>query len=178
MKRKEIASGLRFTVVFLILFASAFVVLHYTPLKPLFGSVAATSSQALLNVAGIPTEIVILQNGNYSLESEEFIAELNEACSALVEIAVLLGIVFASFEKTLVYRFKGFAAGLLLLLILNPVRIALSIIFLDPLVHDVLFRVTLVIVIVGFYAVWHYWAELAKWLKGSGKKGGKRNRLR
>jgi hypothetical protein len=59
----------------------------------------------------------------------------------------------------LLSRLKGFAIGLLVLLLFNPVRIALSIKFVDPIIHDVLFRITLVVVLVSFYALWYYWEK-------------------
>lgn len=150
------AKGARFLVLFIIFAATAYALLAFTPVKHGLGFAAASSSQLALQALGVQSQRTVLENGNYALLANGFTAELNDACAALIEIAVLFGIVFASFEKTPADRIKGFAAGLLLLLILNPIRIALSIIYIDPLVHDVLFRVTLIIVIVGFYAVWYY----------------------
>ena len=155
-KESELRKGAKFFLLFGVLFSLAYITLHYTPLKGFFGWIAAETAHFTLDAAGTHMQITILANGNYALESEKIVAELNEACSALIEIAVLFGIVFASFEKTLAYRAKGFAAGMLVLLVLNPVRIAASIIFIDPLVHDLLFRITLIIVIIGFYGIWHY----------------------
>ena len=161
--------GARFLVLFLVLSALAYALLAFTPVKTFLGWTAAHSSQFVLRLAGVETQTGILENGNYFMEGEGFLAELNDACAALIEIAVLFGIVFASFEKTVRERAKGFAAGTLLLLFLNPIRISLSLLFIDPFVHEVLFRVTLIIVIVGFYAAWHYGAGLKKILKRSAR---------
>ena len=160
-RESDLVKAIRFIAFFGILSALAFVVLQYTFLGKALGFAAAVSSQAVLSLAGVQTEMTVLENGNYALDSQEFTAELNEACAALVEIAVLFGIVFASFEKSVRERAKGFAAGTALLLVLNPIRISLSILFIDPLVHDVLFRLTLIITIIGFYAFWHY-GQLAR----------------
>lgn len=160
-RESDLVKAIRFIAFFGILSALAFVVLQYTFLGKALGFAAAVSSQAVLSLAGVQTEMTVLENGNYALDSQEFTAELNEACAALVEIAVLFGIVFASFEKSVRERAKGFVAGTALLLVLNPIRISLSILFIDPLVHDVLFRLTLIITIIGFYAFWHY-GSLAK----------------
>ncbi|MEM4255344.1 MAG: hypothetical protein QXR53_03375 [Candidatus Norongarragalinales archaeon] len=157
----DLRKAVKFVALFALLFLPAYSVLAYTPLGGAFGGIAADSSQFALKLLGVQTQKTVLENGSYALEGEGFVAELNQACAALIEIAVLFAIVFASFEKTLGERVKGFAYGTALLLLLNPVRIALSIIFIDPLVHDVLFRITLVITIIGFYAFWHY-GELAK----------------
>lgn len=154
----DFRKGIKFLLLFTVLFSISYVILTFTPLEKVLGHIAAVSSQFLLGTFGTPTEITILQNGNYALESTTFVAELNQACAAIIEIAVLVGIVFASFEKSLKQRFNGFALGMVLLLVLNPIRIALSIIFLHPIVHDVLFRITLIITIIGFYAAWYYGA--------------------
>ncbi|MBS3070064.1 exosortase/archaeosortase family protein [Candidatus Micrarchaeota archaeon] len=155
-RENDLTKAIRFTAFFGVLFALAFAVLQYTPLAKGLGFAAAVSSQSVLSLAGVQTQIAMLENGNYALEGKDFIAELNEACAALVEIAVLFAIVFASFEKSVRERAKGFVAGAALLLVLNPIRIAASVIFIDPLVHDILFRITLIITIIGFYAFWHY----------------------
>ncbi len=155
-KENDLKKALRFTVFFGVLFALAFVVLQYTFLSQALGFLAALSSQLVLSLSGVQTQIAVLENGNYALDSDAFVAELNQACAALVEIAVLFAIVFASFEKTIRERAKGFVLGIGLLLVLNPIRIALSIVFLHPFVHDVLFRITLIITIIVFYALWYY----------------------
>ncbi len=166
----DLAKGARFLLLFAIFSATAYALLAFTPARHGLGFLAASSSQSVLNALGVQSERTVLENGSHALlvggrsppgglGSDGIVAELNDACAALIEIAVLFGIVFASFEKTPAERVKGFAAGLALLLVLNPVRIALSITYLDPLVHDVLFRLTLVVAIVGFYAAWHYGAE-------------------
>lgn len=162
----DLAKGLRFAIFFAILFALAYALLAFTPAKDALGWFAAQTSHAALEIFGVKTQIGILPNGNYSLNAESFVAELNGACAAIVEIAVLFGIVFASFEKTLRQRAEGFVLGLGLLLVLNPVRIALSIISLNAFVHDVLFRLTLIITIVGFYAAWYY----GDWFKEKARK--------
>ncbi|MFH1056728.1 MAG: exosortase/archaeosortase family protein [Candidatus Micrarchaeota archaeon] len=166
----ELRKGAKFVVFFAVLFSFAYVVLSFTPLNRFLGLTAGTTSQLVLKAAGVETTLTILQNGNYALESSSFVAELNDACAAIIEIAVLFGIVFASFERKLSERIKGFFFGMVLLLVLNPIRITASILFLHPFVHDVLFRITLVVTIVGFYAVWYYGAEGLKSLKKDAEK--------
>lgn len=152
----ELEKAVKFVLLFALIAIASYLLLNYTPLKRFFGTMAAESSQTFLNALGTPSQIGLLENGNYYIETQDLLAELNEACAALVEIAVLAGIVFASFEKSLKERMRGFVLGLVLLLLFNPLRISLSVLFLDPLVHDVLFRVMLVITIIVFYAWWYY----------------------
>lgn len=152
----DLLKGAHFLALFLVLFALSYFVLSAPVVRGFFAELATQTSKLALSAVGIQTQQTFLENGNHALENENFIAELNETCAAIVEIAVLFGIVFASFEKTLKERVKGFAAGMALLLVFNPIRISLSVIFLDPLVHDVLFRIMLILVIIVFYALWYY----------------------
>lgn len=168
----DFLKGVRFIIFFFMLFGLAYALLAFTPMKSSLGWLAAQTSHTALETLGVQTQIGILPNGNYSLNSDGFVAELNEACAALIEIAILFGIVFASFERTIRQRAEGFAIGLGLLLVLNPVRIALSIISLNAFVHDVLFRLTLIITIVGFYAAWYY----GDWFKEKARSARARGR--
>ncbi|VVB67516.1 Uncharacterised protein [Candidatus Norongarragalina meridionalis] len=128
-----------------------------------FSEIAAYSSQVMLNAAGVRTSIT-LENGVAHVISPSFDAEIGDLCWGRVEIAVLAGIVMASWDRTVRRRIEGIILGIAVLLVLNPVRIAVSLAVYDPqnpqasaLFHDVLFRATLVIVLVAYYAVWYYW---------------------
>ena len=90
-----------------------------------------------------------------------FDAEINDLCSGRLELAVMAGLVFASRDKPVAERIKGIFLGALVLLAFNPLRIFLTLSAIGTpflvLVHDVLFRISLVIVLVTFYALWYYW---------------------
>lgn len=148
--------ALKFVALFAVLTASAYAALAFTPLSQVFSEIAARSSTLVLQALGVESSIAY-ENVVPHVVTATADAEINAVCAGLVEIAVLFGIVFASFEKALRSRVKGFALGLLVLLLFNPFRIALSLKYVDPIVHDVLFRVTLVVVLVTYYAIWYYW---------------------
>lgn len=90
-----------------------------------------------------------------------FDAEINDLCSGRLELAVMAGLVFASRDKKFLERIKGIFLGAILLLVFNPFRIFLTLSSVGTpflfLVHDVLFRLSLIIVLVTFYALWYYW---------------------
>lgn len=90
-----------------------------------------------------------------------FEAQVNDLCAGWLELAVMAGLVLASRDKPLRERIKAIFLGALLLLLYNPFRIALTLASVGTpffaIVHDVLFRISLVILLVVFYAFWYYW---------------------
>ncbi|MFH1106703.1 MAG: hypothetical protein V1787_02305 [Candidatus Micrarchaeota archaeon] len=155
-------AGFKFIALFLALFLPAFFLLQPVRELNLF---AAWSGQQLLGLLfGIPS-LLAVSGGFPVLDLGGFSAEFVDLCSAKLELAVLFGIVFASFEKPLAYRLKGFLAGAAFLFAFNALRIALTLrafsssdLLWSALLHDVLFRASLVVGIVTFYALWYYYA--------------------
>ncbi len=124
---------------------------------------AAYSSQAALSALGVPSQVE-LSFSEPRLVSQKFTAEINSLCAAATELAVLLGIVFASRDRSIASRAKGALAGFALVFLFNPVRIATTLYFYNSrnlvastLFHDVLFRASIIVFIVVFYAAWYYW---------------------
>ena len=90
------------------------------------------------------------------MSSNEWKVEINEACWGRLELAVLFAVIMASEDRSLQKRLRGSALGAALAtLAFNPLRITVSLVTLDELVHDVLFRASLLIAIVGYYAWWY-----------------------
>lgn len=125
--------------------------------------VAAYSSAFVLEkLFSVPVSVVSgLTHPFLSLDG--LLVEIIDLCSGKIEIALLFAFLFASFEKPLAYRLKGFLAGVLLVFLFNAFRIALTVNFLASnnlkaasVFHDVLFRISLVLFLVTFYAVWYY----------------------
>ncbi len=150
-----------FVAIFLAVFLPAnFAFSQVSELKLL----AAYSSQAALSALGVASQ-VDLSFAEPRLVSEKFTAEINSLCAAATELAVLLGIVFASRDRPIVSRARGILAGFALVFLFNPVRIATTLYFYNSrnlvastLFHDVLFRASIIIFIVVFYAIWYYWS--------------------
>ena len=126
-------------------------------------SLAAASSSFLLGFSGRDAVV------DYSLSDPVISFDAGNAyiadyCGAGIEIAVLFGIIFASEDRTLRRRAIGFAAGTLLILLFNAIRIFLVLYFfsssapmMSTILHDVLFRASLVVFLATYYAVWYYW---------------------
>jgi exosortase/archaeosortase family protein len=159
--RKELLFGaLKFIAFFLAVFAVSYAVL--TPLRELNG-IAAYSTKALLSLAGKEVGVEWRQDVPF-LTGFGVDAAITDLCAAKIELAVLAGIVFASFDRTLRQRFHGFLVGAAFALVLNPARIATTLVFFNPnslvfstVLHDVVFRISLIAAIVGYYALWYYW---------------------
>ncbi len=126
--------------------------------------VAAVTSQLSLKwLFNIDSEVVSVQSYP-GLATPNMLASIVDLCSGKLEIAILIGIIFGSFEKRLDYRLKGFLAGLLVLLVFNALRISTTIYFLNSgdaqwaaSLHDVLFRIFLIVAIVTFYTIWYFY---------------------
>jgi len=85
-----------------------------------------------------------------------FDALRGELCWGRMEIAVIIAVIFASMDRSWKQRLAGAALGIVAIVgIFNPLRIAASILSGSEFVHDVLFRLTLLLAIVGWYAFWY-----------------------
>ncbi|MCX6767794.1 MAG: hypothetical protein NTY90_03655 [Candidatus Micrarchaeota archaeon] len=154
--RTALKGSVKFIATFAVLFAAASVIL--APIG-LLNSLALESTKAFLWAAGISAGAAGYSGGFPLLAVQGFpyLVQINDLCAAKIELAVLLGIVFASADRSVRQRVCGFFAGAFIALLFNPVRISLSVVFFNPLIHDVLFRAMLVLVIVSYYALWYEW---------------------
>ncbi|MEK6954253.1 MAG: exosortase/archaeosortase family protein [Candidatus Micrarchaeota archaeon] len=151
----------KFVSLFLALSLFAYLVLSLTNIPNL---VAAYTSQLALKVFFNLNSALIL-NGQFPLiQTPNLLAQIVDLCSGKIELAVMFGIIFASFEKRMGYRVKGFLLGVLVMLAFNAIRIATTIYYFDvgalewtAALHDFLFRMFLIIVIVTYYAIWYYY---------------------
>jgi len=154
--RKPLLDSAKFLAIFTLLFA-----LSSTLLAPLgfLNELALESTRAFLWAAGVDSEPAGKAEGFPVLRVQGFPhpIQINDLCAAKIELAVLFGIIFATTDRTMRHRAYGFLTGSLLALLFNPVRIGLSILFFNPIIHDILFRTTLVLAIVSYYALWYAW---------------------
>ncbi len=153
--------ALLFLLLFAVFAGGAYLALGATGTA--LNDLAAASSVTALKALGIGAAVV--PNSPYPhiqgiVRGNAFEAEINDLCAGAIELAILFGIVMASRDKTVRQRILGVLAGFAVFLVFNPLRIALTLSavgsWVMPLLHDVLFRLSLLIVIVGFYAVWSY----------------------
>ena len=148
-----------FIFLFIFLFAILYSLLSATNIP---SQIAAYSSQSLLHLISKPSTL-IFENQIPILKYENLDAQITDLCSAGLEIAVLVALIFATFEKSLQYRLKGAIAAVLFLLILNAIRITITVAtfgtLLFDLTHELLFRSLLIASIILFYALWYYWKK-------------------
>jgi len=158
--KATVFKALKFLVWFCLLAGAAYLLLGSSHALKSF---AAGSSSFLLSLSGRDSVVdYSLSDPVISFDSGN--AHIADYCGAGIEIAVLFGIVFASEDRTLRRRAIGFAAGTLLILAFNAARIFLVLHFfsssapmLSTVLHDVLFRASLVVFLATYYAVWYYW---------------------
>lgn len=152
-------SGL-FVAIFAVLAPLLFIAFNASGALP---GIAANSASALSPLFGLTTEVVQLDGGYPHLagmaNGQFFDAEINLLCGGTVELAVLIALVFATRDRSLRQRVLGTLVGVAALLAFNPLRIVLTLkLFGSPsfvLAHDFLFRASIVVIVVGAYALWY-----------------------
>ena len=157
--------ALKFVASFAILSVAAyFFISLFFPLK----LVAAEAGSFFLTALGKPSYAETGLGLNPVIVSSDFSAEIVDLCSGAIETAVLFGIIFASEDRRLYDRARGFAAGAVALAVFNAARISLTLALYSPsfptasaVLHDVLFRASIVVFVAAYYAIWYYWGELA-----------------
>ncbi len=123
--------------------------------------IAAHLSRLFLFFLGKTATIIInAQNGVPHLQLPGVDAEISNLCSGSLELALLVGFIAASRDKTVEQRIKGILVGVLFFVLFNAARIAFTINsfgtpWFEPL-HEALFRVVLIVGLVTYYAIWYY----------------------
>jgi len=127
----------------------------------------ADASAAILNALGQKAELFYA--GNWpSIMLSSFSAEINYLCTGLLELTVLVSAMLASFGISWKKRGIGIIAGIAAGITFNITRIVLTVLALlyaeaktAELAHDLLFRLSIILVVAGIYWVWFYWATKA-----------------
>lgn len=158
--------GLKQSLKFLSVFTATVLILYLTsffyllPAELLF----AFTQLFLFSLANIPAEIIsFAEPVIMQLPFTQF--QISFLCTGLLELFVLVGAMLASFEVSARKKVYGIVSAALTVYVFNSLRIFLTALLLAnenlelvDLAHDILFRVSLFIIIVGFYAVWLAWA--------------------
>ena len=158
--KKMLAQALKFIAGFLVFFAVAYALVFFTPLNHALKTTAAYSTQAVLTAAGVQTTASFPDNPH--LANSEFDAEFVDLCGGGLELAVLIGVILATWDRSWRQRLYGAGLGVFVLLALNPLRIAVTLLLFDAeqaalseLFHGFLFRFSLILLIVGYYYIWY-----------------------
>ncbi len=162
--RRSLGNALRFAAVFAVCFAFSLyaAVPALSGFWTFMGEVHAQAVQGLLSSAfGIESSVA----GNIlgmEVGGEEVLFSVSQLCSGDIEIALMASLLIASFDVLLIWRLLGIALGAGLLLAMNPVRIAITLVITrdsgmeaGDLYHTVIFRLFLFVVLVLYYLAWY-----------------------
>lgn len=161
----ELRKALEFLAVTAGVTIIVYAVLSLPPFENALGWLAAESSRAFLAAAGVNARVAWTAGSPHLIGVNaggvSFDAELVELCWGKLELALLAGVIAASRDRSRRERVKGIAVGgAVMLFAFNPLRISVSLLYVNAFVHDVLFRIFLVATLVFYYALWYAWLSL------------------
>jgi exosortase/archaeosortase family protein len=126
------------------------------PLK----TATAYASNSLLNLFGVPTQLAFGTEPTIIVSGVA--AQITNLCAGDIEIALLLAIILATWDRSWRRRGWGCLFGLLLIMVANPLRIFTVLAigyytnwFWADFTHNILFRLMLIIIIVVYYFLWY-----------------------
>jgi len=118
-------------------------------------------SGLLSSVFGIQNEV----DGNIifmGVQGQEYGFVVSQLCSGDVEVALLAALMLATFEVLLIWRVVGAVVGASVLLLMNPVRIAITLAITSgsgletgDFYHSIIFRLFLFVLLVLCYFAWY-----------------------
>jgi len=138
----------------------------------------AIAAYKMLELIGVKAGLVL--TAEPSITVGKVTAQITNLCAGDLEIALITAIILSTFDRTWKNRAWGVLFAWLLILIINPLRIfaVLAVGYYTSwqwadFTHDVLFRLTLLVVIVFYYFIWYVKNEKIKKkvLKWAEKKG-------
>jgi len=157
--KTESIKGFKFLIGIAAFYTLFWLLLSNINLYPL-KAVTASSANFLLNTAGVPTQLIFGQEPLIIVKS--IYAQIGNLCAGDLEIALLLAIILATWDRGWRKKAWGCLFGLLLILIANPLRIAavLAVGYYSnwqwaDFTHNILFRLMLIIIIVVYYFLWY-----------------------
>jgi len=161
--KKALRNATKFVLIFALVFLIFLLVLIplLAPLWDFFGVVNAHSARAILGSFGIESKV----SGNIlttSVNGEDIDFVISQICSGDIEIALLVALLLASFDVVLSWRLIGSIVGAFVFLLINPLRIGLTLLItvktnleVGDLAHNVLFRLFLFLLLVFYYFLWY-----------------------
>ncbi len=159
--------GLKNVLRFALVFSASFLIflLAIIPFAAPFwgwaGGVHAQVAHGVLSTWGVESAV----DGNVitmEVRGQDVDFVVSQICSGDVEIALLVSLLIASFDILLIWRVLGSILGAGMLLALNPVRIAATLVITKgsgmeagDVYHTVIFRLFLFVVLVLYYFAWY-----------------------
>jgi exosortase/archaeosortase family protein len=134
---------------------------------PLLQAITAVASSALLNALGVSSQFVPGDPPGVTFAG--LLAAIIPLCVGDFEIAFLVAAILSTWDRPRLYRLEGAVAAFVFVMLFNPVRIALTLASWQwfgfaaaDFLHSLGFRLTLVVTIVGFYALWYSWPRFPR----------------
>ena len=166
-EKKQIYSAGKFVLLLLVFFAALLFVSLLFP-KNFFEKTTAYATNAVYMALGI--------NGTVQEQDSEVFIQIksgpkiifSDLCTGLLETALLVAAIAATFEVSKRKRIIGIIAGAIAVFAFNLARIAITTLAIlgttievAEFTHNILFRVFLFIAIAGLYGAW-YWLAVKK----------------
>lgn len=153
-EKTQAYKGARFTVGTAVIGAATYVMLSLVMHR--LEQITSASASVILSMFG-----TALSNGTLVVFNDLAVRVI-PLCVGDIEIAVLTGAILSTEDRTINDRLLGVSAAFVFVMLINAVRIAGTMLAWQAFgtqaiefIHSLLFRATLVIAIIGFYACWY-----------------------
>lgn len=168
-QKKKLKKELKQSAKFIVAVIVVTVVLYYGLIFEVLGiqnieHFTALVTQAMLKGVGVQST-VIANAEPVILQVQGISILISELCTGMLETILLFSAVISSFGIPARKRIFGAIGALVFGFAFNQLRIFVSIMQLlhesvqvAELTHDLMFRISIIIVIAGYYAVWFKWA--------------------
>ena len=164
IEKKDAIKGGKFLIILIIAFIAISLGMQFSGAAQGMQSVIANNVSSIFNSFGYQTTLEenIISFPNYDIR-------ISELCTGLLELIILISAIIASIIVSLKKRLLGVMGAIAFVYVINLLRIIISInIILNgnlqaaEFAHDLLFRISLIVVIVGFYGIWFWFATNQK----------------
>lgn len=160
----QIKTGIKFLIGIGAFYTLFWIIISGLDLYFLKSFIAGTSNW-LLQIFGVPSQLFFgagVVEMDPSIVVGPVTAQITNLCAGDIEIALLFAIILATWDRSWRKRFWGCVFGFITIMVLNPLRVFAvlavghysSWVWAD-FTHDILFRLTLLIVIVVYYFIWY-----------------------
>jgi exosortase/archaeosortase family protein len=161
--KKHKKKGLNFLAYFAGSFIFIYLLLTETFIYKYINYFFGVTSNFIINLISIPTAFIFDDVYNLSIiviSSLDYPIFISQLCTGILEFSLIVCAIFATTEVVLKRRILWMALSIPLVIIFNLIRIVFTvylIVFLSVSVadifHEILFRLFLVIIVVGFYYI-------------------------
>jgi exosortase/archaeosortase family protein len=161
IEKKEAIKGARFFLLVVLIYSALFFATFFLPIE-FFELMVA---KLVLLFSGLKGEIVFQEP--VLIHFESFTVGINFLCTGLMELFILIAAILATPETKLRKKVVGLTAAFIATLFFNVLRITATIHAIESgqlstatFTHDILFRLSLLVVIAGVYGTWFWWVKV------------------